>query len=77
MTRPEHRWCGVTSAVTGMPACFAFLISSTEPAVETCWMWSAAPVSAEIAMSLATMTSSAMRGTPAIPRRDETIPSCM
>ena len=69
------KWWGQASAVTRTPRRLPSRTSSTERAVEMCWMWSRPPVISARRMSRATMMSSAAAGMPASPSRIDSKPS--
>ena len=69
------KWCGQASAVTRTPRRFPSRTSSTERAVEMCWMCSRPPVISARRMSRATMMSSAAAGIPGRPSRIDSSPS--
>ena len=69
------KWCGQASAVTRTPRRWPSRTSSTERAVEMCWMCSRPPVISARRMSRATMMSSAAAGMPARPSRIDSNPS--
>ena len=71
------KWWGQASAVTLTPRRLPSRTSSTERAVEMCWMCSRPPVISARRMSRATMMSSAAAGMPASPSRIDSKPSFM
>ena len=68
------KWCGQASAVTLTPRRLPSRTSSTERAVEMCWMCSRPPVISARRMSRATMMSSAAAGMPPSPSRIDSKP---
>ena len=71
------KWWGQASAVTLTPRRLPSRTSSTERAVEMCWMCSRPRVISASRMSRATMMSSAASGMPARPSRIDSKPSFM
>ena len=68
------KWCGVASAVTRTPRCFARRRASTLLSVETCMMCSRPPVASARAMSRLVITSSAAAGMPGRPQHQRDQP---